>query len=103
MVIHPSERIRFGSFTLDLRTGELVGNDAGEGGAPLQKVVLREQPFQILRILIERRGGIVTRDEIKKVLWPNDTTVDFDRSINVAMAILRKAVADNAENAKYIE
>jgi DNA-binding winged helix-turn-helix (wHTH) protein len=103
MVVHLSERVRFGSFKLDLRTGELIGNQAGEGGAPVPKVLLREQPFQILRILIERRGEIVTRDEIKKVLWPNDTTVDFDRSINVAMAILRKAVADNAENPKYIE
>src|SRR5579863_1516057 len=103
MVIHLSERVRFGSFKLDLRTGELVGNEAGEGGAKAQKVLLREQPFQILRILIERRGGIVTRDEIKKVLWSNDTIVDFDRSINVAMAILRKALADSAENPKYIE
>lgn len=45
----------------------------------------------------------MTRDEIKKVLWPNDTIVDFDRSINVAMAILRKAVGDNAEKPRYIE
>src|SRR5258708_9713301 len=101
--IHLSERVRFGSFELNLGTGELVANEPEVGGAPPQKVLLREQPFQILRILIDRQGGIVTRDEIKKVLWPNDTIVDFDRSINVAMAILRKAVADNAENPKYIE
>ena len=94
--------MRFGSFELDLRTGELA-NEPGVDGAPPQKILLREQPFQILRILIERRGGIVTREEIKKVLWPNDTIVDFDRSINVAMAILRKAVGDTAENPKYIE
>jgi DNA-binding winged helix-turn-helix (wHTH) protein len=103
MAIHVSERVRFGSFELDFRTGELVANEPGVDGAPPRKVLLREQPFQILRILIERRGGIVTRDEIKKVLWPNDTIVDFDRSINVAMAILRKAVGDAAENPKYIE
>jgi DNA-binding winged helix-turn-helix (wHTH) protein len=95
--------VRFGSFELDLRTGELVANEPGVDGAPPQKVLLREQPFQILRILVARRGGIVTRDEIKKVLWPNDTIVDFDRSINVAMAILRKAVGDTAENPRYIE
>jgi DNA-binding winged helix-turn-helix (wHTH) protein len=95
--------VRFGNFELDLRTGELVANEAGVDGAPPQKVLLREQPFQILRILIERRGGIVTRDEIKKVLWPNDTIVGFDRSINVAMAILRKAVGDTAEDPRYIE
>ncbi|HET6840204.1 MAG TPA: winged helix-turn-helix domain-containing protein [Candidatus Angelobacter sp.] len=88
---------------MDLRTGELVANESEIGGPPPQKILLREQPFQILRILIERRGKIVTRDEIRKVLWPNDTIVDFDRSINVAMAILRKAVGDTAENPRYIE
>jgi DNA-binding winged helix-turn-helix (wHTH) protein/tetratricopeptide (TPR) repeat protein len=98
-----SERVRFGKFELNLQTGELVANEPGVDGPPPQKVLLREQPFRILRILIERGGGIVTRDEIKKVLWPNDTIVDFDRSINVAMAILRKAVGDTAENPKYIE
>lgn len=103
MAIHVSERVRFGSFELDLRTGELVTNETEVNGGPPQKALLREQPFQILRILIERRGGIVTRDEIKKVLWPNDTIVDFDRSINVAMAILRKAVGDTADNPRYIE
>jgi eukaryotic-like serine/threonine-protein kinase len=103
MPIHVTERVRFGGLELDLRTGELVANEPGVDGAPLQKLLLREQPFQILRILIEHGGEIVTRDEIKKVLWPNDTIVDFDRSINVAMAILRKAVGDTAENPKYIE
>lgn len=95
--------MRFGSFELNLRTGELLPNGPEADGSPPQKVLLREQPFQILLILVERRGGLVTRDEIKKVLWPNDTIVDFDRSINVAMAILRKAVGDTAENPKYIE
>ena len=103
MAIHLSERVRFGKFELNLRTGELISNEPEVDGAPPQKVLLREQPFQILRILIEHRGEMATRDEIKKVLWPNDTIVDFDRSINVAMAILRKAVGDNAENPRYIE
>src|SRR5260370_916286 len=103
LAIHLSERVRFGSFELNLGTGELVGNEPEVGGAPTQKVLLREQPFQILRILIDRQGGIVTRDEIKKVLWSDETIVDFDRSINVAIAILRKAVGDTAENPKYIE
>ena len=103
MAIHLTDRVRFGRFDLNLHTGELVAIEPGVDGALPQKVLLREQPFQILRILVERRGGMVTRDEIKKVLWPNDTIVDFDRSINVAMAILRKAVGDTAENPKYIE
>jgi TolB-like protein/DNA-binding winged helix-turn-helix (wHTH) protein len=67
------------------------------------KVLLREQPFQILRILVERQGNIVTRQEIRQILWPDDTVVEFDRSINVAMAILRKALADDADHPKYIE
>src|SRR5579864_2588604 len=103
MSIHLSDRVRFGRFELNLRTGELVSNESEIAEGPPQKVLLREQPFQILRILVEHRGEIVTRDEIKKVLWPNNTIVDFDRSINVAMAILRKAVEDNAENPDYIE
>jgi TolB-like protein/DNA-binding winged helix-turn-helix (wHTH) protein len=98
-----AERVRFGTFELNLRTGELasVGTAAVEAGAA--KVQLRQQPFQILRILVERQGKIVTREEIRQILWPNDTVVEFDRSINVAMAILRKALADDADHPKYIE
>jgi DNA-binding winged helix-turn-helix (wHTH) protein len=98
-----SDRVQFGGFELNLRSGELVSNEPEVAGSPPRKVLLREQPFRILRILIEHRGKTVTRDEIKKVLWANDTIVDFDRSINVAMAILRKAVNDDAENPRYIE
>src|SRR6185312_1169739 len=89
------ELVRFGEFELNVRTGEL--------GAGSAKVLLREQPFQILRILVERQGTIVTRQEIRQILWPNDTVVEFDRSINVAMTILRKALADDADHPKYIE
>jgi TolB-like protein/DNA-binding winged helix-turn-helix (wHTH) protein len=98
-----AELVRFGTFELNLRTGELasVGTAAVEAGAA--KVQLRQQPFQILRILVERQGKIVTREEIRQILWPNDTVVEFDRSINVAMAILRKALADDADHPKYIE
>jgi TolB-like protein/DNA-binding winged helix-turn-helix (wHTH) protein len=98
-----AERVRFGVFELNLRTGELlsIGTAAVEAGAA--KVQLRQQPFQILRILVERRGEVVSRDEIRQILWPNDTVVEFDRSINVAMAILRKALADDADHPEYIE
>src|SRR4029077_16223869 len=98
-----AERVRFGTFELNVRTGELVsiGTAAVEAGSA--KVLLREQPFQILRILVERQGNIVTRQEIRQILWPDDTVVEFDRSINVAIAILRKALADDADYPKYIE
>ena len=97
------ERVRFGSFELNVRTGEL----ASIGTEPVEpesaKVLLREQPFRILRMLVERQGQIVSRQEIRGILWPNDTFVDYDRSINVAMAILRKSLADDADHPKYIE
>jgi DNA-binding winged helix-turn-helix (wHTH) protein len=103
VTIHLSERVRFGIFELNVRTGELVSLEAEADGRSPKKLLLRDQPFQILRILVERRGRVVSREEIRSVLWPNDTIVDFDPSINVAIAILRKAVGDTAENPKYIE
>src|SRR5579864_6091224 len=98
-----AEQVRFGSFELNVRTGELVsiGTEPVELESP--KVLLREQPFRILRILVERQGQMVTRQEIRQILWPNDTFVDYERSINVAMAILRKSLADDADHPKYIE
>lgn len=97
-----TDRARFGRFELNVRTGELLCAVGGGETAP-RKTLLREQPFQILRLLIEHQGDIVSREEIKRKLWPRDTIVDFDRSINVAMAILRRALEDSAEEPEYIE
>jgi eukaryotic-like serine/threonine-protein kinase len=96
----PSGRILFGAFELDLSTGELRSIDAPD---PKNKVILREQVFQVLRMLLEREGKIVTREEIKGRLWPNDTVVDFDHSINGAINTLRRALGDSAEDPRYIE
>src|SRR5260370_16484832 len=82
-----SGRVRFGAFELDLSTGELRSIEAPD---PNNKVILREQVFQVLRMLLEREGKIVTREEIKGRLWPNDTVVDFDHSINAAIKTLRR-------------
>src|SRR6266704_3315175 len=98
-----AELVRVGDFKLNVRTGELFPVGDAPAAAGSAKVLLREQPFQILRILVERHGDVVTRQEIRQILWPNDTVVEFDRSINVAMAILRKALADDADHPKYIE
>jgi DNA-binding winged helix-turn-helix (wHTH) protein len=65
------------------------------------KVVLREQPFQVLRMLVVRNGKIVTRSEIKKRLWP--TIVDHDHIINVATGVLRRALGDSADDPRYVE
>src|SRR5260370_42652614 len=96
------ERVRFGTFELNVRTGELVSIGAESVETESAKVLLREQPFRILRILVERQGQIVSRQEIRQILWPNDTFVDYERSINVAMAILRKAIADDYDHPNYI-
>src|SRR5262249_30609768 len=96
----PSGRARLGSFEVDLRSGELRSL---EPGSPSGTVLLREQPFQILRMLIDRVGKLGGRGEIKKALRPNDTIVDFDRSINAAIVVLRRALGDSAANPRYIE
>src|SRR6202050_2580587 len=95
-----SGRVLFGAFELDLSTGELRSIEAPD---PNNKVLLREQVFQVLRMLLEREGKIVTREEIKGRLWPNDTVVDFDQSINATIKALRRALGDSADNPRYIE
>ena len=88
-------RVRFGTFELDLKSGELW-----DGG---RKVVLPEQPFQVLRILVEYGGEVASREVIQRKLWPNDTIVEFDHSINAAINKLRRVLGDSAEEPKYIE
>ncbi|MGA2132060.1 MAG: tetratricopeptide repeat protein [Bryobacteraceae bacterium] len=86
---------RFGLFKLDPRSRELLKND--------EKLKLQEQPFQILSALIERRGEVVTREELRKRVWPDNTFVDFDNGLNVAIAKLRHALDDHAEKPAFIE
>jgi serine/threonine protein kinase len=88
-------RVRLGVFELDLRTGELRSGDV--------TTILREQPLQILRLLVEAEGELVSREEIRQKLWPNDTIVEFDHSINAAIKNLRRALGDSADEPKYIE
>jgi len=88
-------RVRIGIFELDLKSGELR--------CGVEKTLLPEQPLQILRMLVERDGELVSREEIRKKLWPNDTIVEFDHSINAAIRILRRALGDSADEPKYIE
>ena len=95
-------RVRFGAFELDLRSGELRPATSPFQGDGEPNIVLAEQLLQVLRMLIEREGAIVTREEIKKRLWPNDTIVEFDHSINVAVRRLRKALGDSADEPRYI-
>src|SRR5579864_4752366 len=87
--------VRFGLFELDLRAGELRKSGI--------KIKLQEQPFQILTMLLERPGEIIAREELQKRLWPQDTFVDFDLSLNSAVKKLRHALGDDSENPRFIE
>ena len=93
-------RVRLREFEVDLRAGELFGTGPGDGR---RRILLRQQPFEVLRMLIEAAGEIVTRQEMKNKLWPNDTIVNFDHSINVAIGILRRVMGDSADQPQYIE
>jgi DNA-binding winged helix-turn-helix (wHTH) protein/Tol biopolymer transport system component len=90
-----SSNVRFGPFELDLRRREL----RKEG----RKIRLQEQPFQILKILLESPGEVVSREEIRERLWPDETVVEFDHSINAAIRRLRDALRDSADNPRYIK
>jgi DNA-binding winged helix-turn-helix (wHTH) protein len=87
--------IRFTIFELDLAAGELRKNGA--------RVRLQEQPFQILVYLLDRAGEVVTREELRQKLWPADTFVDFDHSLNTAVNKLREALGDSASSPRYVE
>jgi len=90
-----SGRLRFGSFELDVRSRELRTGTA--------TVRLQEQPFEILRLMLERPGEVVTRDELRQRLWPEGTFVDFEHSLNAAIKRLRAALGDEADNPKFVQ
>jgi len=87
--------VRFGSFSLNLQTGELRKHGV--------RVRLQGKPFQILRALLERPGHVVTREELRERLWSSDTVVDFESRLNTAMNRLRITLGDSAESPIYIE
>ncbi len=87
--------VRFGMFELDLGSGELR-----KGGVRLR---LQEQPFQVLAALVENPGEVVSREELIGRLWPDGTTVDFDRGLNAAVTRLRQVLGDAAESPRYVE
>jgi len=87
--------VQFGLFEVDLQAREL--RKAGV------KIKLNEQPFQVLTVLLERPGEIVTREELQTRLWPSDTFVDFDLSLNSAVKKLRQALGDESDNPRFVE
>lgn len=95
MGVHGPPAIRFGVFELHIRSGELLRKGS--------KVNLQDQPFQALVLLLEHPGELVTREELRRNLWPQNTFVDFERGLNKAINKLRTALRDNADKPQYIE
>lgn len=87
--------VRFGSFEADLHTREIRKHGL--------KLKVQEQPFQVLAMLLARPGELVTREEIRSRLWPQDTFIDFDHGLNAAVRRLRDALNDDAENPRFVE
>jgi DNA-binding winged helix-turn-helix (wHTH) protein len=87
--------VSFGCFQADLRAQELYRNGV--------KVRLQKQPFQVLSVLVQRPGNLVTREELRSLMWPSDTFVDFEHSLNVAVRRLRESLGDDAERPVFIE
>ena len=86
---------RFGAFELNLQSGELRKNGI--------RLRLTGQPFQVLAVLVERAGEVVTREELHSKLWPADTFVDFDHGVNNAVARIREVLNDSSDTPRYIE
>jgi DNA-binding winged helix-turn-helix (wHTH) protein len=87
--------VRFGLFELDLNGGELRKSGV--------KLRLQGQPLQVLTLLLEQAGSVVTREDLRQKLWPSDTFVDFDHSLNTAINKLREALGDSASSPRYVE
>jgi DNA-binding winged helix-turn-helix (wHTH) protein/tetratricopeptide (TPR) repeat protein len=90
-----NHRTRFGAFDVDLRSGELYKHGI--------RLKLQDQPFHVLALLLEHPGEVVSREELRQKLWPADTFVDFDTSLNSAIKKLRDALGDSAEEPRFIE
>jgi len=88
-------RYRFGVYEADVKAGELLREGT--------KIKLQEQPFQVLLVLLEHAGDVVTREDLRERLWLSDTFVDFDHSLNTAINKLRDALRDSASNPRFIE
>jgi DNA-binding winged helix-turn-helix (wHTH) protein len=87
--------VRFGLFELDLAVGELRKQG--------RKIKLQDQPLQVLELLLNRPGEVVTREQLQQALWPADTFVEFDQGLNTAIKKIRLALGDSADNPRFVE
>src|SRR5437899_5281476 len=87
--------VQFGPFEVNLQTGELRKQGV--------RIRLQPKPWQVLRTLLENSGSVVTREELRSRLWPEDTFIDFESGVNTAINRLRLALSDSADHPRYIE
>ena len=92
---NPPTILRFGPYELRPRTRELYKQGT--------KLKLRPQPFQVLQVLLEHAGDVVTRDELRQLLWSSETFVDFEHGLNTSIKELRAVLNDSAGQPRYIE
>src|ERR1700756_4419091 len=92
---HSPAVLRFGTFEVDVRAGEVRKHGV--------RIKLREQPFHVLTVLLHRSGEVVTREELRSQIWAADTFVDFDNSLNTSINKLREGLGDSAERPRFIE
>ena len=93
--VYPGRYARFGAFQADLANGELYQNG--------QRIKVQAKLFQALLVLLGRAGGIVTREEVRRQLWPDTSLTNFDANVNTKMNKLRQVLGDSSDNSRYIE
>ena len=93
--LRPNSVVRFGTYEVSLQSGEV--RKAG------LRIRVQQQPMKLLEILLERPGEVVTREELRSRVWPNESFGDFDQALNIAIGKLRSALGDSAENPRFIE
>src|ERR1700739_3318746 len=93
--LRPTSVLRFGTYEVSFQSGEV--RKAG------LRIRVQQQPMKLLEILLERRGEVVTREELRSRIWVDESFGDFDQAVNIAIAKLRSALGDSAENPRFIE
>src|ERR1700731_1522792 len=93
--LRPTSVVRFGTYEVSLRSGEVRKSGL--------RIRVQQQPMKLLEILLERPGEVVTREELRGRVWTNESFGDFDQALNIAIAKLRSALEDSAENPRFIE
>src|SRR6202521_5837157 len=93
--LSPNSVVRFGTFEVSFQSGEVRKSGL--------RIRVQQQPLKLLEILLEHPGEVVTREELRSRVWPNESFGDFDQALNIAIGKLRSALEDSAENPRFIE